>query len=61
MGARGYEPLVLIERAHLARLLGDEGRYRSELSEAHRLLTEMGATRRAARLERQLGLSSEKQ
>src|SRR5262249_27545501 len=41
--------------------LGDEDRYRGELSEAHRLLTEMGATRRASRLERQLGLFSEKQ
>jgi hypothetical protein len=61
MGARGYEPDVLIARARLARLLGDEGRYRGELSEAHRLLTEMGATRRAARLERKLGLSSNKQ
>jgi hypothetical protein len=61
MGARGLEPDVLIARARLARLLGDEGRYRGDLSEAHRLLTEMGATRRAARLERELGLSSEKQ
>lgn len=61
MGARGYEPDVLIERARLARLLGDEGRYRRELSKAHRLLTEMGATRRAARLEQELGLSSKKQ
>jgi hypothetical protein len=41
--------------------LGDEGRYRGELSEDHLLITEMGATRRAARLERELGLSSEKQ
>ena len=58
MGARGLEPDLLIERA---RLLGDEGRYRGELSEAHRLLTEMGVTRRAARLERELGRFSEKQ
>ena len=60
MGARGFEPDVLIERARLARLLGDEGRYRGELSEAHRLLTEMGATWRAAELERELRLFSEK-
>jgi hypothetical protein len=52
---------VLIERARLARLLGDEGRYRGELSEAHQLLTAIGATRRAAQLERELGLSPEKQ
>jgi hypothetical protein len=52
---------LLIARARLARLLGDEDRYRGELSEAHRLLTEMGATRRASRLERQLGVFSEKQ
>jgi len=49
------------ERAHLAPLLGDEGRYHSELSEAHPLLTEIGATQRAARLERKLGRVSEKQ
>jgi class 3 adenylate cyclase/tetratricopeptide (TPR) repeat protein/DNA-binding IscR family transcriptional regulator len=61
MGARGLEPDVLIERARLARLLGDEGRYRGELSEAHRLLSEMGATRRTAELERELGLFSDKQ
>jgi hypothetical protein len=54
MGARSLEPDVLIERARLARLLGDEGRYRGDLSEAHRLLTEMGATWRAAELEREL-------
>jgi tetratricopeptide (TPR) repeat protein len=30
MGARGYEPDLLIARARLARLLGDEGRYRGE-------------------------------
>src|SRR5262249_54840700 len=44
MGARGLEPDVLIARARLARLLGDESRHRGELSEAHRILTEMGAT-----------------
>jgi hypothetical protein len=30
MGAKAYEPDVLIERARLARLLGDETRYRSQ-------------------------------
>jgi hypothetical protein len=52
---------VLIARAQLAHLVGDESLYLGALSEAHRLLTEMGATRRAARLERKLGLSSNKQ
>ena len=47
-GREGLGAGVLIERACLARLLWDKGRYRIELSEAHRLLTEMGATRRAA-------------
>jgi hypothetical protein len=56
MGARGYEPLVLIERARLARLLGDEGRYRGELSEAHRLLSEMGAPIRAEQIAKELAL-----
>jgi tetratricopeptide (TPR) repeat protein len=55
MGARGIEPDVLIERARLARLLGDEGRYRGELSEAHRHLTEMGATERAEQVAKELG------
>ena len=54
MGARGYEPDVLIARARLARLFGDEGRYRGELSEAHRLLTEMGATIRAEQVAKEL-------
>jgi tetratricopeptide (TPR) repeat protein len=54
MGARSFEPFVLIERARLARLLGDEGRYRSALSEADRLFTEMGSRWRAAELERRL-------
>jgi hypothetical protein len=35
MGARRFEPDLLIARARLARRMGDEGRYRGELSEAH--------------------------
>ena len=54
MGARGLEPDVLIERARLARLLGDEGRYRCDLSEARRLLTEMGAAIRAEQVAKEL-------
>jgi len=56
MGARAYEPLVLIERARLARLSGDESRCRDDVSEAHRLLTEMGSTPRVARLEKEFGM-----
>jgi tetratricopeptide (TPR) repeat protein len=54
MGARGLEPDVLMERARLARLLGDEARYRCDLSEAHRLLTEMGAPIRAEQVAKEL-------
>jgi tetratricopeptide (TPR) repeat protein len=61
MGAKGYEPIVLIERARLARLLGDQRSSRSNLSEAHRILVEMGATPRAALLEKKLGIHSDKQ
>ena len=56
MGARGFEPLVLIERARLSHLLGDEARSRNELSDAHRLLIEMDVPQRAAKLEQKLGL-----
>jgi tetratricopeptide (TPR) repeat protein len=54
MGAKSFEPDVLMRRAQLARLSGDEDRYRRELSEAHRLLTEMGATERAELVEREV-------
>ena len=61
MGARGLEPDVLIERARLARLLGDEGRYRGDLSEAHRLFIEMGAPIRAEQVAKELRTCSELQ
>jgi len=57
MGAKAFEPDVLIQRARLSRLLGEEDRHRGQFSEAHRLLTNMGATARAARLKRELSLS----
>jgi hypothetical protein len=60
MGARGFEPDVFIRRAMLARLSSDEDGYRCELSEAYRLLTEMGATERAARLETDVGQASDR-
>jgi hypothetical protein len=55
-GAEGYRPFLLVERAELARLLGDEATRERELREAHRLYAEMGATGHAERLARELGL-----
>jgi hypothetical protein len=51
-GAALYKPRFHVERAELARLLGDEPMYRRELREAHRLFTEMGATMRAEEVAR---------
>jgi len=45
--ARVFTPQVHVERAALARILGDEATRQRELREAHRLFTEMGATVRA--------------
>jgi len=53
-GARALAPLVLEERARLARLLGDEPGFERELREAHRLFAELGATGHAERLAREL-------
>jgi hypothetical protein len=52
--ARAYVPLIHVERAELARLLGDEAAYQRELREAHRLFVEMGATGHAEGVSRQL-------
>jgi adenylate cyclase len=49
--ARVYAPLIHVERAELARLLGDEATYQRELREAHRLFVEMGATGHVRRIE----------
>jgi hypothetical protein len=55
-GAKAFEPLVHVELAELAHQSGDqEGRER-ELSEAHRLFTEIGATGHAERLSAELAL-----
>ena len=55
-GAVAYIPWVHEERAGLARLLGSEEKREHELREAHRLFTEMGATRHAERLTKDLGV-----
>jgi hypothetical protein len=54
-GIRAWQPFLHVERAELARLIGDETVWERELREAHRLFTEMGATGHVARLERELG------
>ena len=53
-GAEAWRPFVRVERARLARLVGDEATCRRELGEAHRLFTEMGATARAEEVAREL-------
>ncbi len=53
-GARSSLPLIGVERAELARLVGDEASRERELREAHRLFTEIGATGHAERLAREL-------
>ena len=53
--ARAFTPQVHVERAALARVLGDEATRQRELREAHRLFTEMDATARAEQVARELG------
>jgi adenylate cyclase len=53
--ARAFTPQVHVERASLARVLGDEVTRQRELREAHRLFTAMGATARAEQVARELG------
>jgi hypothetical protein len=52
--AKSYEPFLHIEPAELARLNGDEATHESELREAHRLFTEIGAPIRAAEVAKKL-------
>jgi class 3 adenylate cyclase len=52
--ARVFTPQVHVERAALARVLGDEATRQCELREAHRLFTEMGATARAEQVVKEL-------
>jgi tetratricopeptide (TPR) repeat protein len=54
LGARVHRPQVSEERAELASLRGDPDRQRTQLREAHRLYTEMGATGHAERVAREL-------
>jgi hypothetical protein len=54
-GAKSYEPFLCIERAELARLIGDEAARERELREAHRLFTEIGAPIRSEQVARELG------
>jgi class 3 adenylate cyclase/tetratricopeptide (TPR) repeat protein len=54
-GAKSYEPFLHVERAELARLIGDEATRLCELREAHRLFTEIGAPIRAAEVAKELG------
>jgi class 3 adenylate cyclase len=54
-GARAYAPFVLVERAALARTLGDKAGHERLLREAQRLWLEMGAIGWAERVARELG------
>jgi hypothetical protein len=53
-GAERWRPHIHVERAELHRLTGDAGGMRSELTEALRLFTEMGATGHAAHIAREI-------
>jgi len=55
-GAKSYEPFLHVERAEIARLMGDEATRECEVREAHRLFTEIGAPIRAAEVAKELGL-----
>jgi class 3 adenylate cyclase/tetratricopeptide (TPR) repeat protein len=55
-GAKSYEPFLHVERAELARLIGDEAAREQELREAYRLFTEIGAPIRAAEVAKDLRL-----
>jgi adenylate cyclase len=55
-GARAYAPFVLVERAALARALGDKESHERQLREAQRLWLEMGATGWVERIGRELGV-----
>jgi hypothetical protein len=56
-GARIYLPHILLARAELARVQGDEGRRQTLRRDAHRLFVEMGATGYARRTTSQLSAS----
>jgi class 3 adenylate cyclase len=54
-GIRSWQPFIHVERAELARLVGDEVVEERELREAYRLFTEMGATGHLERLAKKWG------
>ena len=49
-GALGFEPMIHVERAELARQNGDQDESEQELREAHRLFTQIGAGGHAEKL-----------
>jgi class 3 adenylate cyclase/tetratricopeptide (TPR) repeat protein len=53
-GAAGVEPMIRMELAELALVVGDSAGRERELREAHRLFTQIGAPGRAAEIEPQL-------
>ena len=55
-GAKAFEPPIRVELAELAHQSGDQETRERELREAHRLLTEIGATGHAERLSAALAL-----
>jgi len=55
-GAERWRPHLHVERAELCRAREKTEAARRELTEAHRLFVEMGATGHAERLARELGL-----
>ena len=57
-GAKSYEPFLHVERAELAKLIGDEATRQRELREAHRLFLEIGAPIRAEQVAKELGSAS---
>jgi len=57
-GAARYAPFIHLERAELARRVGDDTARQRELSEAHRLFAEMGATARAERVAQELAATT---
>jgi hypothetical protein len=54
MGARAFRPELVEIRAERARRKGDQRGWRAELTAAHRLFDETGATGHAARVARML-------
>ena len=55
-GAKSYEPFLHVERAELARVVGDEVGRQRELREAQRLFVEIGAPIRAEQVAKELSL-----